>query len=80
MIGNESAFPVVEHRFDSFGERRMETIAHGMTIRQYFVAQAMVGIAANDACPQTISSHAEAAVKLADACLAREAETREVKA
>ena len=85
MNGNEPAFPVVEHQRDSMGEQRAETVAFGITIRQYFVAQAMNGVLAGFLCNQDLSPEllkdfkeliSTYSIAAADACLAREAETR----
>jgi hypothetical protein len=90
MIGNEPAFPVLEDFEDGeltndINPHFMDSLKTGMTIRQYFVAQAMKGLA-----PEVLNlSGVEGknafhilafdVVRLADACLAREAETREEK-
>jgi hypothetical protein len=87
MIGNEPAFSVVEHRVDSVGEQRMETIASGMTVRQYFVAQAMMAFITGSIGRHDVILTSKGsgkiisilAVDFADTCLAREAETRETK-
>jgi hypothetical protein len=66
MIGSTSAFPwSVLNKFDT-----------GMTIRQYFVAQAMAGLAAKGVASD-IDELSIKAQQIADACLEREAETRE---
>lgn len=65
-IGNDPAFP---------GETNSEYFK-GMTIRQYFVAQAMIGLQANSCYDLEDKEIAKFAVKLADACLVLEMKTR----
>jgi hypothetical protein len=72
MIGNYPAFP-------SSAEQSARG-SDGMTIRQYFVAQAMRGCINLVAFVHDNSNApliADYAIKIADACLAREAETME---
>jgi|WetSurMetagenome_2_1015567.scaffolds.fasta_scaffold20835_8 hypothetical protein len=82
MIGNEPAFPIIRHMSDALGEQYTEILSHGLSIRQYFVAQAMGSILQNceaidDATGENNKFVSEIAISVADACLAREAETRE---
>lgn len=80
MIGNDPAFPVLEDFEDGqlsteINPHFLDSLKTGMTIRQYFVAQAMAGQLAN---PDITSTDprifAIATCQIADACLAREAE------
>ena len=76
-LGNEPMFP---------SDARLHT---GITIRQYFVAQAMVAafssvpreleVATKERIFDMTKCLAVSIIELADACLAREAETRETK-
>ena len=81
MIGDEPAFPIVK-QMDTFeGDALMKCCASGMTIRQYFVAQAMAGLMNNNLGrnffnKKNLRELPRWAVSYADACLAAEAETR----
>jgi len=76
MIGSEPSFPASKLvQVSANADSEIEVFYSSMTIRQYFVAQAMAGIV-------TLPEHATweavalASVKCADACLMHEAKTR----
>lgn len=83
MIGNEPAFPqgiMNNYRIPQTNFIHENRLSGGMTIRQYFVAQAMTAMSAPYAhSTLTPLGFASEAITLADACLAREAETRKYK-
>jgi hypothetical protein len=79
MLGSEPAFPGKRYEMKTRPEGSefpIEVEYAGMTVRQYFVAQAMMGLIASPGVGGDIARHADAAVQYADACLDREAETR----
>ena len=80
MIGNEPAFLIPNERLLNDEKGTRGDHYSGMTIRQYFVAQAMKGIlAANEptgAGDKALDVLSKEAVIVADACLAAETETR----
>jgi hypothetical protein len=99
MIGNEPAFPVIEDfkdtsLLDSINPHYLDVLKTGMTIRQYFVAQAMQGLLANYTAVDFPKAEKDKpwlpalevtaaiyryAVQIADACLTCEAKTRKAK-
>jgi len=74
--GAEPAFPICISQGDQRGGYKNVCSAAGMTIRQYFVAQAMNGLL-SDSGVDDPEELAKAAVSFSDACIQAEAETRE---
>jgi len=80
MIGDEPANPIIRHTVDELGGQHTEILSHGLTIRQYFVAQAMQGMLASESEESgfyKVGQVAAKACEVVDACLAEELRTRE---
>lgn len=75
-LGNEVAYPRVEKTTNAYGGENLNSYP-GMTIRQYFVAQAMAGLCANKRLAEF--EIPQLACNIADECLAEEEKTRCLK-
>ena len=82
-IGFGPAFPFeFNNQFVNDKGKKIPMVCSGMTIRQYFVAQAMEGLMANskeDAWDLKPEQFAAACLQFADACLDAEAKSRRTK-